>query len=131
MTTCYDFIDIKIKTEKIQARPVGWDRPIVDGYGNGADGKPVKPTEFHATCPYCGNLVHFTIDDLYRDTAGMINNVKCLICRAGAEALVQAKQTEKKEVVPQKMAFIDPIGDGLFELEVDLELLKKFDLTEL
>jgi hypothetical protein len=120
MTTCYDFITIRLKHEDIQARPVAWNKEIVDGFGNGSDGKPVSPTEFHATCPYCGNLIHFTVDDIFKDV-NETDNVKCLTCRSGNEAVEEVKK--QAAIAPKTSIFIDPIATGLFDLEVDMDLL--------
>jgi hypothetical protein len=135
MTTCYEFIDIKLSGERIQARPVAWDREIYDGEGNDRKGNPVVATEFHATCPYCGNLVHFARTDIYKDSFAE-DNIKCLMCKRGAEAVGSASTIVKKVKIelpsftPKKQVFIDPIASGLFDVEVDLELLEKVESAE-
>lgn len=137
MTSCYDLITIKLKNEIIQARPVAWDREIADGFGNDVRGNPVTAVEFHATCPYCGNLVHFTSDDIYKDKQEK-DNVKCLMCRAGSEVgnVGAPKELKKtlaggpKAIESKVLVFIDPIADGLFDLEVDHDLLKELDSTK-
>lgn len=122
MTVCYNFITLKLKEEEIQARPVKWDREIADGFGNDAQENPVKPTEFHATCPYCGNLVHFSVNDIYKDVYNN-DNIKCPTCYTGNE-------TGKSVALSQGEIFIDPINKGIFGLEVNKELLDKLDLAK-
>lgn len=131
MTTCYEFIDIKIKNEMIQARPVAWDREIYDGFGNDRHGKPVLATEFEATCPFCGNLIHFSKESIYKDSSKN-DNIKCQECNAGninVEDTGQVK-TEKVAIKANKEVFIDPIASGLFDEEYDVELLKKVESAE-
>lgn len=133
MTKCYELIEIRIKNEDVFARPVAWDREIYDGFGNDKSGNPVNPTEFQATCPHCGNLVHFASKDIYKDDKNK-SNVKCFICGAGIQNVKGVEETqqkpETKEVTPQKEVFIDPIATGLFNLEVNYELLEKLDSTK-
>lgn len=135
MTTCYEFIDVKLLGERIQARPVAWDREICDGFGNDKNGTPVVAIEFHATCPYCGNLVHFSKSDVYKDSFGE-DNIKCLTCHRGNEAVASASTVVEEVKVtlptiqPKKQTFIDPIASGLFDLEVNMELLEKVGSAE-
>ena len=81
MTECYELIDVKVKSEPIQARPIAWDRKIADGFGNDSNGNPVMAVEFHTTCPHCANLIHFTMDDIHKDEFGD-SHVRCLDCCA-------------------------------------------------
>ena len=127
MIKCYELITIKVKKEEVLARPVAWDREIYDGEGNDKKGVPVNPTEFHATCPHCGNLIHFSLEDMYVAVSGE-NNVKCGECGA---ADIPAEAKEEKVILPSDVVFLDPIAEGLFDLEIDEELLKKVDSTEL
>ena len=135
MTECYKLIDVKLSREKIQARPVAWDREIHDGEGNDRKGNPAISTEFHATCPYCGNLVHFARTDIYKDSLAE-DNVKCGECKRGnkpvdgdLEAVKEVKVT-LPEFKAKKQSFIDPIGSGIFDVEVDMELLEKVESAE-
>lgn len=132
MTTCYNFIDIKLASEKIQARPTGWDREIYDGFGNDKNGNPAIATEFEATCPYCGNLVQFSKGDIFKDSLED-DNIKCTSCNKGNKAVGQEVVVETQvlpEFQPKKQVFIDPIESGLFDIDVDIELLKKVESAE-
>jgi len=125
---CYELISVKVKFETIQARPVAWDREIYDGVGNDKNGNQAIPTEFHATCPHCGNLIHFATVDIYKDV-DKHDNVKCLICNAGVVSLeeIESKGPDPEVIKAFEEMFVDPIASGVFGLEVDLELLKKIE----
>jgi hypothetical protein len=131
MIQCYELIDVRIKNEMIQARPVAWDREICDGFGNDSKGVPVNSTEFHATCPFCGNLVHFAKTDIYSK-----DNIKCLECGAGNtkveedEVVVSTTPSAPKVVQPKRDVFQDPIESGLFDVDVDHELLERLESAE-
>lgn len=127
---CYELIDVKIKSELIQARPIRWDREIADGFGNDKNGEPVESIEFHTTCPYCGNLIQFTRDSLFIDVMGNKYNITCLSCKAGnLPAMIENKGSERT-INPISMVFIDPIAEGLFDVEVDEERLLKLESTK-
>jgi len=141
MTECYKLIDIMCGGEQLQARPVDWDREVVDGFGNDQKGDPVNAIGFHTTCPSCGNLVDFKKCDLYVGKDKSENNIKCEFCGCGAEFdKSQYEGKEGEEVVEKKiklpslkakrLVFRDPITDGLFDEEIDLKLLKKLDLAK-
>ena len=131
MILCYELIDVKVKNEKIQARPVAWDREICDGFGNDSKGEPVNSTEFHATCPFCGNLVHFAKTDI-----GSKGDIKCHTCGAGKarteedEVVVSETPSTTKIVQPKRDVFQDPIASGLFDVDVDHELLERLESAE-
>lgn len=83
MINCYSLTSVRIKSEGIYARPVGWDRPDEDGFGNGKNGRPIQAIEWHTTCPFCGNLIHFGLDSLYVAEDGSANNIRCEECNSG------------------------------------------------
>ncbi len=127
MIKCYELISVIVKGETVFARPVAWDREIYDGMGNDAKGEPAVPTEYHATCPHCGNLIHFLVDDMYVAISGK-NNIRCGECGA---ASAPAESVETKVIQPVDMTYLDPIAEGLFDIEIDQELLEKLDSAEL
>ena len=135
MSQCYQLIDIQIKNDKTQARPIAWDRTLVDGEGNDEAGKPVVSIKFATTCPFCANLIEFNRDDLYTATNKSINNIKCETCgAANQKAEIAAKEEEEKKtenvVVAHYTTFRDPIAAGLFGEEIDFERLEKMDLAK-
>jgi hypothetical protein len=130
MTLCYQFIDIQIKDCKSQARPVSWDREIWDGNGNDIKGNPVNPIEFDTTCPFCANLIHFRVQDLYVAENGTINNIECGSCGVSNLRVESEIKVEGKMVEPTVTTFRDPIAAGLFGDEIDFERLKQFDSAE-
>lgn len=131
MIKCYELITVQVKGETVLARPVAWDREIYDGEGNDAKGDPANPTEYQASCPHCGNLIHFSNDDIYEGITGA-DNVKCEECGAHAKkADVEDDPDTTSAIEPKEVTFLDPIADGLFDLDVDLDLLKELDSTEL
>lgn len=140
MTECYKLVDVVCGGHQLQARPVGWDGEDVDGFGNDKKGYPVIAIEFHTTCPQCGNLVDFNKCDLYVGKDRSENNIKCETCGCGADFLKPQHAGNKKGITEkkiklsafgaEKLIFRDPIADGLFDEEVDLELLKKLDSAE-
>lgn len=111
MIKCFELITVKLADEFVQARPVAWDKEIVDGFGNDKDGNEVTPVEFDATCPKCGNLVHFSTKDIYKVSGD--DNIKCGECFAGNERAPDL--------------FKDPISAGVFKMDVDVDLLTKLD----
>lgn len=130
MTTCYQLIDVQIGNQQTQARPVAWDREIWDGNGNDKNGEPVKPTEFNTTCPFCANLIHFNVDELYIAVDGSSNNVGCYTCKVANQKSEIASEEKETTVVASRTTFRDPIAEGLFGDEIDFEKLKKIDLTK-
>lgn len=84
---CYEWSEITVYKELVRARPVGWDREIVDSDGNDKDGIPVVAVEFETTCPYCGNLLQFKTSDIYC-SVGNSANIKCGTCNKGNEKIV-------------------------------------------
>jgi hypothetical protein len=140
MTECYKLIDVVCGGHKLQARPVDWDRQDVDGFGNDRKGEPVNAIGFHTTCPRCGNLIDFRRSTLYVGTDETENNIKCESCGCGTDFSKLQNEESGKETVERKievpiltakkLVFRDPIADGLFDEEVDLNLLAKLDSTE-
>ena len=130
MTPAYNLIDIQIKNQKTQARPVAWDREIWDGEGNDRSGNPVSPTEFNTTCPFCASLVHFNAEDLYTSLSGIENNVGCDACGAANQPSEVVEENSEDAVEANYTTFRDPIAAGLFGGEVDFSRLEKIDLAK-
>jgi len=144
MTQCYQLIDVVCKGQQLQARPVEWDREDYTGFGKDRKGTEVKAVGFHTTCPNCGNLIAFKSTELYVGKNKSENNVKCGQCHYGTDKQDVVKEDKsvvhkiaklKVEVVeptiePVVAAFRDPIADGLFDEDVNFELLKELDTAQ-
>ena len=122
MIPCYTLLEVNVGTEKILARPVRWVIEDVDGFGHDKDGNDVVPSGYHATCPKCGNLIDFAAEQIYIDEH-LVEYVACDNCNAGADKIGDidlSKPIEDSEI-------IDPIKDGVFDIEVDLEVLETLE----
>ena len=79
--TPYDFIEITIDSVIVSARPIKWDKEMVDGVGHAADGSMVVPVGFEGTCPHCGDMVLFDVD---------FKEIKCPNCGRGEDVKFEA-----------------------------------------
>jgi len=81
---------------KSSARPIEWDREIIDGEGNDAFGVPAIPIKYECSCPNCGNCVSFSASLLC---------VKCPECGAGND--VFSEQYESPFCDPGEFVEVD------------------------
>ena len=128
--TCYDLINVVIKKEQVQARPIAWDREIYDTDGNDVKGEPVEAVEFHTTCPYCGDLIHFAKDEILwiAENDQPEGNVQCEECGAGKKLEISEDGTpQPRQISAVQVEFLDPIAEGLFDVEIDQELFEKVE----
>lgn len=131
MTECYQLKFVKIGNEIVGARPVGWDKSDVDGFGHDEDGKDVNAIEWNTTCPLCADLVNFGLDSIYQDKSGNLF-VSCPSCNNPLPKNVEKIQSEGMDSSNPIDAetllanfdnsdLADPIAEKLFDIEVDLE----------
>lgn len=79
VVACYALIDVYVGEAKTEARPTGWDQPDFTGQGKTKDGKDIWSTRFSSTCPTCGSLLNFTVDDIV--VVGSKNYIPCVKCK--------------------------------------------------
>lgn len=128
MSYAYDLLYITIGDEKVGARPTEWDRQDETGSGVDISGKEINAVTWMTTCPKCGGLVNVIKSGLYVASDGTEFCFSCPECGAGKELKKAQFSTsaDKKQTV-DIATFIDPIKEGLFENEVDVDLLLSLD----
>jgi hypothetical protein len=125
MIACYSLLDIVVQGQVSQARPIEWNVPDEDGFGNDKNGKPIEATGWHTTCPFCAQLIEFHKNDLFIAVDGTENNVKCNGCKAGSTPKRAQFQPEPKKSV---LVVRDPLSDWAYEqAPIDLDKLALFD----
>lgn len=133
MTECYQLKYVKIGDEIVGARPTGWDKSDVDGFGHDEEGNDVNAIEWNTTCPQCADLVTFDVASIYQDRLGTLY-VSCDTCQSPLPDDVKQIQSSNKgldssdpvdvEALLAKFGhndLIDPISEKLFDIEIDLE----------
>jgi len=137
MIPCYKLVEVRVGSQIVSARPVRWDEQDEDGFGHSVDGKEISAIGFHTTCPSCGELIDFDNVDLYLAIDDSENNLSCGACGAGNKKLETQADSPKEEIQDRKeieiksAGFIDPIAEGLFDVEIDEEILGKLTAESL
>lgn len=128
--TPYSLKPVFVDGVVLHARPTEWDKPSTDGFGNDADGNPIVPTKFMATCPQCAQMIIFTPNDMFVGKDGSPDNIACGECKAGTTKAVNPAVIETKMVV-SKSPFVDPIEAKLLDTtNVDLSSILPFEVSE-
>lgn len=68
--------DYILGTYTLSARPVQWDRVIVDINGRDVNKEYAIPILYEGTCPYCSNLLEIMPN---------IISIKCIHCKKGED----------------------------------------------
>jgi hypothetical protein len=117
----YDRIDVVVAgLEELTARPTKFETDD--------DGNPTLAIEFETTCPSCGEVINFIVEEIMQH--GGKSHVNCPNCqtnyideykdkkpdisvRMGGQKIDKEKPRQEKKgpVCP----FIDPIEEGMFE----------------
>tara|TARA_R100001244_G_scaffold25113_2_gene25422 strand:- start:79985 stop:80398 length:414 start_codon:yes stop_codon:yes gene_type:complete len=130
MSYAYDLLYVTIGNEEVGARPTAWDAQDETGQGVDIAGKEINAIAWMTTCPGCGEMVDVLKPGLYIATDGTEFCFSCISCGAGKEVKKLQFSTEvevvKKET-PDVAVFIDPIKEGLFDNEVDHDVLLSLD----
>ena len=128
--TPYDLKPVYVGGVKVEARPIEWDQPSADGFGNNDAGTPIIPSKFMTTCPNCAQMVTFAPSDLFVGQDGSMDNIACGECKAGTEKAVDKVAIETKLTVSQS-PFVDPIEAKLLDTaNVDLTAVQPFKVSE-
>lgn len=114
----YDLIEIRIGREKVQARPINWDKVPS---GDESD-ETISVSEYMTTCPLCAQLLKFTPIDIININGDMVVNCTCVkmeTVETNSEPQVEQinnveiSQSEIQAILNREsdVQFIDPIAN--------------------
>lgn len=128
--TPYSLKPVSVDGTKVDARPIEWDQPSADGFGNNKDGTPIIPSKFMTTCPQCAQIIVFAPSDLFVGRDGSTDNIACGACKAGTDNAADKVVVEAKLTVSQS-PFVDPIEEELLDVaNVDTTAIQPFKVSE-
>jgi len=115
--TPYDLKPIVIKGVTIMARPVAWDRPMIDNEGHVEKDVFAEATEYETACPHCGQLVRFSAAK---------EQIKCPECKAGEDVYVE--KFESPFIDPGEYAVAPvatPVPDATLQTPLIAQIVEK------